>query len=52
LYAFEESRSSPKVSHVRHQRRRYELDSFQGKLRKLKPPYFDDEREREDDVEA
>jgi len=28
------------------------LDSLQGELRKLKPPSFDDEREREDDVEA
>jgi hypothetical protein len=40
------------VSHVRHQRRRHELDSLQGELRKLKPPSFDGEREREDDVEA
>jgi hypothetical protein len=28
------------------------LDSFQGELRKLKPPLFDGERERKDDVEA
>jgi hypothetical protein len=40
------------VSHVRNQIRRYELDSLQGELRKLKPPSFDGEREREDDVEA
>jgi hypothetical protein len=40
------------VSHVRHQRRRHELDSLQGESRKLKPPSFDGEREREDDVEA
>jgi hypothetical protein len=40
------------VSLVRHQRRRHELDSLQGELRKLKPPSFDGEREREDDVEA
>jgi hypothetical protein len=37
---------------VRHQRRKQEVDSFQGELRKLKPPSFDDEREREDDAEA
>jgi hypothetical protein len=40
------------VSHVRNQRRRHKLDSLQGDLRKLKPPYFDGQREREDDVEA
>jgi hypothetical protein len=40
------------VSHVRHQRRSDELDSLQGELRKLKPSFFDGEREREDDVEA
>jgi hypothetical protein len=28
------------------------LDNFQGDLRKLKPPSFDAEREREYDVEA
>jgi hypothetical protein len=52
FYAFEESLSSPEVSLVRHQKRRHELDSLQGELRKLKPPSFDGEREREDDVEA
>jgi hypothetical protein len=40
------------VSPVRHQRRRHELDSLQGDLRKFKPPSFDGEREREYDVEA
>jgi hypothetical protein len=40
------------VSHVRHQRQRHELDSLQGELRKLNPPYFDGEREREDDDEV
>jgi hypothetical protein len=40
------------VSPVRNQRRRHELDSLQGELRKLKPPSFDGGREREDDVEA
>jgi hypothetical protein len=52
FYASEDSISSPEMSHVRHQRRRHELDSLQGELRKLKPPSFDGEREREDDVEA
>jgi hypothetical protein len=28
------------------------LDNLQGELRKLKPPSFDGEREKEDDVEA
>jgi hypothetical protein len=40
------------VSPIRHQRRRHELDSLQGDLRNIKPPYFDGEREREYDVEA
>jgi hypothetical protein len=40
------------VSPVRQQRRKQEVDSLQGELRKLKPPSFDGEREREDDVEA
>jgi hypothetical protein len=40
------------VSPVRHQRTIHELDSLQGELRNLKPPSFDGEREREDDVEA
>ena len=52
FYASEDSISSPKVSLVRNQRRRHEFDSFQRKLRKLKPPSFDGEREREYDVEA
>jgi hypothetical protein len=40
------------VSPARHQRRRHELNSLQGELRKLKTPSFDGEREREDDVES
>jgi hypothetical protein len=48
----EDSISSPKVYPVRNQIRRHELDSFQGELRKLKPPSFDGKRERKDDVEA
>jgi hypothetical protein len=40
------------MSHVRHQRRRYELDSLQGELGNIKPPSFDGEREQEDDNEA
>jgi hypothetical protein len=52
FYSFEDSISSPEVSHVRHQRRRHELDSFQGEVRNIKPPSLDCEREREDDVEA
>jgi hypothetical protein len=52
FYASEDSISNPKVSPVRHQRRRHELDGLQGEMRKLKPPSFDGEREREDDVEA
>ena len=50
FYAFEESRSNLEVSPIRHTR--YELDNLQGELRKIKPPSFDGEREREDDVES
>jgi hypothetical protein len=35
-----------------HQKRRYEMDSFRGLLRNLKPPLFDGERKREDNVEV
>jgi hypothetical protein len=51
FYAFEESRSIPEVSLVRNQRRIFELDNFQGELKKLKPTSFDGEREKEYDVE-
>jgi hypothetical protein len=52
FYASEDSISSLHVSHIRHQRRRHELDSLKGELRKLKLPSFDGESEREDDVET
>jgi len=51
FYASEDPISRLVVSHVRNQRRRHELESLQGYLRKVKPPSFDGEREREDDVE-
>jgi hypothetical protein len=51
-YASEDSMSIPEVSHVRHQRRRHEVDNLKGELRKLKPLSFDGEREREDNAEA
>jgi hypothetical protein len=38
------------VSLVRHKRRKQEVDSLQGELRKLNPPSFEGEREREDDA--
>jgi hypothetical protein len=40
------------VSRLRHQRRKQEVDSLQGELRKLKPPSIEGEGEREDDVKA
>jgi hypothetical protein len=40
------------MSTIRHQRRKQEIYSLKGDLRKLKPPSFDGERERENDVEA
>jgi hypothetical protein len=40
------------VSLVRHQRRKQEVDSLQGELRKFESPSFNGEREREDDDEA
>jgi hypothetical protein len=52
FYAYEDSISSLEVSPIRHQRRMHELDNLQEELRKLKPPSFDGERVREDDVEA
>jgi len=52
FYASEESRSNLEVSHVRHQRRIYDLDNFQGEIRNLKPPTFDGENKRGDEVET
>jgi hypothetical protein len=40
------------VSPIRNQRRIHELDNLQGELRKLKPPSFDFEKQKEDDVET
>jgi hypothetical protein len=40
------------VSHVRHQRRKQEVDNLQGESSKIKPHFFEGEREREDNVEA
>jgi hypothetical protein len=52
FYASKYPISNPEVSPIRHQRRKQEVDSLQGELRKLKPPSFEGEREREDDVKA
>jgi hypothetical protein len=52
FYTSKDLVSSPEVSPIRHQRRKQEIDSLQGELRKLKPPSFGDEREREYDAKA
>jgi hypothetical protein len=52
FYASKDPISSPEVSPITHQRRKQEVDSLQGELRKLKTPSFDGEREKEVDVEA
>jgi hypothetical protein len=52
LYASDDHVRSPKVSPVRHKRRKKEVDSLQGDMRNLKPASFEGDREREDDVEA
>jgi hypothetical protein len=52
FYASEYSLRSPEVSPVRNQIKIYEVDIFQGDFRKIRPPSFDGEREREYDVEA
>jgi hypothetical protein len=44
--------SNPSISHVKHQRRRHGPDSLQGELRKIKPPSFDGENKKGEDVEA
>jgi hypothetical protein len=51
FYAADDPIRSPEVSLVEHQIRKQEVDSLQGEMRKLKPPSFDSEREREDDSE-
>jgi hypothetical protein len=40
------------VSPIRKQRRRPESDILQGELRKLKPPNFDGEHRKGEEVEA
>jgi len=45
-YTSKESKRNPKVSSIRHERRRHELDSFQGDLKKLKTPTFDSENKK------
>jgi hypothetical protein len=52
LYASDDPIRSPEVSPIRHQRRKQEVDSLDGEMRKLNPPSFEGEREMEDDVEA
>jgi hypothetical protein len=52
FYAYENSISNIEVSHIRHQIGRQELYSLQGESKKLKPPSFDGEIEREEDVES
>ena len=52
IYASNDPIRSPEVSPIRKQRRKQEVDSLQGELRKLKPSSFDGEREREDDAKA
>jgi hypothetical protein len=44
FYASEDPISSPEVSHVRHQRRKQEVDSLQGEVRNIKPPSFEGEK--------
>jgi hypothetical protein len=52
LYASNDPVSIPEVSLVRKQRRKKEVYSLQGEVRKLKPPSFEGERKREDDAKA
>jgi hypothetical protein len=52
FYASKYSMHSPKVSHVRYQRRRYELYILKGDLRNINPPSFYSERGMENDFEA
>jgi hypothetical protein len=40
------------MSPARHQRRRHDLESLKGELRKIKKPSFYGEREREDDSKS
>jgi hypothetical protein len=41
FYASDDPVRNPEVSLVRLQRRKQEIDSLQGEMRKLKPPSFD-----------
>ena len=44
--------SNPEVSPVRHQRIKYEKEELHGELKKIKPPTFDGEKKRGEDVES
>jgi hypothetical protein len=51
-YPSKESQSIPKVSLVKHQRRRHELDNLQGELKNIKPPIFYGENKKGEEVES
>jgi hypothetical protein len=44
--------SNPSVSHVRREMRRPEADILQGELRKIKPPNFNGEHRKGEEVKA
>jgi hypothetical protein len=51
-HASSRPRSSPSVSHVKRQRRMHEGHILQGELKKIKPPTFNGEHRKGEEVEA
>ena len=51
-YSSEGPMSSSKVSPVRHQRKRHEKEELHGEIRNIKPPTYDGEKKRNEDVES
>jgi hypothetical protein len=52
VHATSGPRSNPSVSSVRRHRRKVEGDILQGELRKIKPPTFNGEHRKGEEVEA
>ena len=51
-HSFRKARSSPSPSPVRKHKRRTGVDELQGEMNKIKPPTFDGEHKKDEDVKT